>query len=93
MIILISAILSLVVSAERFSPSYHYSHSGGAIQDPTALFRDLNGNYNMFYLHNGDPNSTLTNKSMNWGHAMSTDLVSWTTSSLVFRASLNQTYL
>jgi len=63
------ALLATLGLCEKFTPKFHYTHTGNTVLDPIALFRDLNGNFNLFYLHNDGLDSKNSSLYLNWGHA------------------------
>jgi beta-fructofuranosidase len=61
-----------VSSAGR--PEFHFTANEGWVNDPLGLhYRD--GRYHLFFQH--VPGSTVWAPNCHWGHATSTDLVSW----------------
>lgn len=58
---------------ESYRPQIHYTPSQNWINDPNGLVY-LDGTYHMFYQYNPEGNSW---GNMSWGHATSTDLITW----------------
>ena len=57
-------------------PSYHFAPEQGWINDPNGLVY-YEGEYHLFFQY--DPYSAVGGGArMHWGHAISTDLVTWT---------------
>lgn len=59
--------------SEMYRPSLHFSPKRGWMNDPNGMIK-VDGVYHLFYQH--DPDST-NHGPMHWGHARSTDLVTW----------------
>lgn len=59
--------------SEKFRPLLHFAPRAGWMNDPNGMVL-VDGVYHLFFQH--DPDSTL-HGPMHWGHARSTDLVTW----------------
>ncbi len=59
--------------AEKYRPQYHFTPRRGWINDPNGLIH-YKGQYHMYFQHNPYEREW---ENMHWGHAISTDLLSW----------------
>ena len=59
---------------ELYRPNFHFTPKKGWMNDPNGMFY-YNGYYHLFYQYYPDSNVW---GPMHWGHAISTDLVTWT---------------
>ncbi|WP_423129804.1 glycoside hydrolase family 32 protein [Gaoshiqia sp. Z1-71] len=59
--------------SEKYRPQFHFTPEANWMNDPNGLIY-YEGEYHLFYQHNPFQNEW---GYMNWGHAVSTDLVNW----------------
>ena len=62
------------MSTDVYKPIFHFSPHRNWMNDPNGLVY-LNGTYHLFFQYNPEGNDW---GNMSWGHATSTDLLSWT---------------
>ncbi|GAB3072696.1 glycoside hydrolase family 32 protein [Pedococcus soli] len=62
-----------LAEADRHRPRFHFVSPAGWLNDPNGLTQ-WDGTYHLFYQYN--PTSALHSR-IHWGHATSTDLVTW----------------
>ncbi|MCG9791364.1 glycoside hydrolase family 32 protein [Flavobacterium algicola] len=60
--------------AELYRPNFHFTPEKGWMNDPNGMFY-YNGYYHLFFQYYPDGNVW---GPMHWGHAISTDMISWT---------------
>ena len=60
--------------AELYRPNFHFTPVKGWMNDPNGMFY-YNGYYHLFFQYYPDDNVW---GPMHWGHAISTDMISWT---------------
>lgn len=58
---------------EAYRPNFHFTPKKGWMNDPNGMFY-YNGYYHLYFQHY--PDSTVWGP-MHWGHAVSTDMISW----------------
>jgi levanase/fructan beta-fructosidase len=58
---------------ELYRPNFHFTPRKGWMNDPNGMFH-YNGYYHLYYQHYPDGNKW---GPMHWGHATSTDMVTW----------------
>ncbi|MDO6519538.1 glycoside hydrolase family 32 protein [Zobellia uliginosa] len=58
---------------QMYRPNFHFSPKKGWMNDPNGMFY-YNGYYHLYFQHYPDGN---TWGPMHWGHAISTDMISW----------------
>ncbi|MBP6756096.1 MAG: glycoside hydrolase family 32 protein, partial [Bacteroidia bacterium] len=59
---------------ELYRPNFHFTPKKGWMNDPNGMFY-YNGYYHLFYQYYPDSNVW---GPMHWGHAISTDMITWT---------------
>jgi levanase/fructan beta-fructosidase len=65
--------VSLDMEEGLYRPNFHFTPKVGWMNDPNGMFH-YNGYYHLYYQHYPDGNKW---GPMHWGHAISTDMVSW----------------
>ena len=72
--VLITALsLTAQIGSELYRPTFHYTPKQNWMNDPNGLVY-YNGKYHLFYQYNP---SGMDASNTGWGHAVSTDLISW----------------
>ena len=64
---------TVVLEEELYRPNYHFTPKVGWMNDPNGMFH-YNGYYHLYFQHYPDGNKW---GPMHWGHAISTDMVTW----------------
>ncbi len=65
--------LAIGSEEEMYRPNFHFTPEKGWMNDPNGMFYN-NGYYHLYFQHNPDDAKW---GPMHWGHAISTDMITW----------------